>query len=128
MKNWALLCIGICVSLSGCVLGRGPCLWLQTPHTFSGHVHFRDFPTKEGVDNVPILILDNTEYVYSPAQSFQCQPLNDVQMAGVAEFPQSVGENSHISVEGKLYQAVGEHEYTHFLINVTNILQPVRPQ
>jgi len=76
---------------------------------------------------VPILILDKTEYVYSPAQSFHCQSLNDVQMAGVAEFPQNIGENSHINVVGKLYQAVGAHEYTQFLINVTSILQPVGP-
>ena len=128
MTNWRLSSIGLCIMLSGCVLGSGPCLWLQTKHTFSGRVHFRDFPTADGVDNVPILILDKTEYVYSPAQSFQCQSLNDVQMAGVTEFPQSVGENSRITVEGEVYQAVGPHEYTHFLIKVTNLLPSLRPK
>jgi hypothetical protein len=127
MTNWRLISIGICVMLSGCVLGSGPCLWLQTKQTFSGRVHFRDFPTKDGIDNVPILILDKTEYVYSPAQSFHCQSLNDVQLVGVTEFPQNVGENSHISVEGTVYQGVGAHEYTQFLINVISILPPPHP-
>jgi hypothetical protein len=126
MRNLRLWTLGVCVTLSGCVVGSGPCLWLQAKHTFSGHVHFRDFPTADGVDNVPILILDKTEYVYSPAQSFQCMPLNDVQMVGVSEFPADIVENSHLSVEGSLSQAVSKHEYTHFLINVATIL-PSRP-
>jgi hypothetical protein len=126
MKKWRLWSLGACMALSGCVVGSGPCLWLQAKHTFSGHVHFRDFPTKDGIDNVPILILDKTAYIYSPAQSFQCLPLNDVQLVGVSEFPQNVEENTHITVEGTVYQAVSPREYTHFLINVINIL-PSRP-
>ena len=114
--------------LSGCVLGSGPCLWLQAKHNFSGHVHFRDFPSSDGVDNVPILILDKTEYIYSPAQSFQCQALNDAQMVGVAEFPQNVVENSHIKLVGSVSQGVGQHEYTHFLIKVDSLVLSPRSQ
>jgi hypothetical protein len=126
MRHWRLLGLGVCVWLSGCVIGSGPCLWLQTRNHFTGHVHFREFKAADGMDTVPILTLDKTDYVYSPAQSFHCSPLNDVQLAGVAEFPQNVGENAHITVEGSLYQAVSSHEYTHFLINVTR-LELVRP-
>jgi hypothetical protein len=128
VRIWRLIGVGVCVLLSGCVIGSGPCLWLQANHTFSGHLHFRDFPTKDGIDNVPILILDKTEYVYSPARSFQCSALNDVQLVGLAEFPQSVGENSHISVRGSVREGVSGHEYTPFLIHVTSILPPRPPR
>ena len=58
------------LGLSGCVLGYGPCLFQQpVKNTLTGHVHFRDFPTQEGVDNVPVLSLDKTAYIYAPAQS-----------------------------------------------------------
>jgi hypothetical protein len=127
VRIWRLISIGMCAALSGCVLGSGPCLWLQAKHNFSGHVHFRDFPTADGIDNVPILILDKTEYVYSPAQSFQCMLLNEAQMVGVTEFPQSVIENSHISLQGSVYQGVGKHEYTHFLIKVDALMLSPRP-
>jgi hypothetical protein len=128
MTIWRLILLSMCAALSGCVLGSGPCLWLQAKHNFSGHVHFRDFPSADGVDNVPILILDKTEYIYSPAQSFQCQALNDAQMVGVAEFPQNVIENSHIKLVGSVYQGVGQHEYTHFLIKVDGLILSPRAQ
>jgi hypothetical protein len=123
-----LISIGLCIALSGCVLGSGPCLWLQPVRvTLAGHVHFRDYPGTNGVDNVPVLVPDKTSYVYAPAQSHLCLALNDVQLVGVAEFPQSIGENAHVSVVGSLFEAVSARQYTRFLVNVISI-EPIRPQ
>jgi hypothetical protein len=121
-KAWWWVALGLNMALSGCVVGSGPCLWLQSKQAFSGHVHFREFPAADGIDTVPILELDKTQYVYTPSQSFQCLPLNDAQLVGVVEFPPDVGENSHIVVEGSVSQAVSGHEYTHFLIKVIAVL------
>ena len=123
-----LISVGLCIALSGCVLGSGLCLWLQPVRvTLTGHVHFRDYPGKDGIDNVPVLVPDKNAYVYAPAQSHLCLALNDVQLVGVAEFPQSIGENSHVSVVGSLFEAVSARQYTRFLINVISI-EPIRPQ
>jgi hypothetical protein len=107
--------------LSGCVVGSGPCLWLQVKHTFTGHLHFREFPTAEGIDTAPILVLDKTEYIYAPPQSLQCVAANDVQLVGVSEFPRDVGENSHVTVEGKVLQGVGTGQYTPLVIKVISV-------
>src|SRR5258707_3715080 len=40
----------------------------QVRHDFTGRVHFREFPRSDGVDTVPILILDKTMYIYAPPQ------------------------------------------------------------
>jgi hypothetical protein len=117
---------GLCIALSGCVIGSGPCLWLQVRRTFTGHVHFRDFPVANGIDNAPILVLDKTVYVYSPSQSFHCLAANDVQLVGVSEFPQSVGENTHISVDGKVRQGVAAGQHTQFVIDVISVM-PIGP-
>jgi len=45
-----------------------------------------------------------------------------VQLVGVAEFPQNVIENSHVSVEGVLFQAGTGRQHTPFVMNVTTIL------
>ena len=125
--NRRLIFIGLCIALSGCVLGSGPCLWLKPVRvTLAGHVHFRDFPGPDGIDNVPLLVLDTQRYVYAPAQSHLCLAANDLQLVGVAEFPQSIGENSHVTVVGTLFEAVSSRQYTRFLINVISIV-PVRP-
>ncbi|HXC20424.1 MAG TPA: hypothetical protein VNV13_03015 [Steroidobacteraceae bacterium] len=126
VTNRRLIVIGLCIALSGCVLGSGPCLWLKPVRvTLSGHVHFRDFPGPDGIDNVPLLVLDEQRYVYAPAQSHLCLAANDLQLVGVAEFPQSIGENSHVSVVGTLFEAVSSRQYTRFLINVVSIV-PLR--
>src|ERR1700675_3391321 len=102
---WRFSFIGAYLGLSGCVIGYGPCLFQQpVKNTLTGHVRFRDYPSSDGVDNVPILALDRTAYVYAPAQGRHCLPANDVQLVGVAEFPQDVIENSHVSVDGVLFQ------------------------
>jgi hypothetical protein len=124
--GWSGVALCGCIALSGCVVGSGPCSWLGIKQTYTGHVHFRDFPGGDGIDNVPVLILDKTEYIYAPALSLQCLAAQDVQLAGVSEFPQNVGENSHVRVEGKLVEAVAKHQYTRFLINVISIV-PVGP-
>src|SRR5580693_141981 len=79
-----LVSIAFSAALSGCVIGSGPCLWLQVRHDFVGHVHFREFPRSDGIDTVPILILDKTLYMYAPPQSFHCLAANDVQLVGMA--------------------------------------------
>jgi hypothetical protein len=122
-----LLSLGLCISLSGCVIGSGPCLWLQFKHDFTGRVHFREFPQKDGVDTVPILILDKTQYMYAPALSFHCLPANDVQLVGVTEFPDSIGENTHVIVNGKVLEGVAQGQYTRFVIQVNSILPLDRP-
>ena len=108
--------------LSGCVIGSGPCLWLQVRHDFTGRVHFREFPRSDGVDTVPILILDKTQYMYAPPQSFHCLAANDVQLVGLTEFPASIGENSHVIVDGKMIEGVNSDQHTRFVINVISIL------
>jgi hypothetical protein len=123
MRIWRLALIAAYFGLSGCVIGYGPCLFQQpVKNTLTGHVHFRDYPTGEGMDNVPVLSLDKTAYIYAPAQSHHCLAANDVQLEGVAEFPQNVIENSHVNVDGVLFQAGSGRQHTAFLMNVTTIL------
>lgn len=123
MRIWRLLVIGACLGSSGCVIGYGPCLF-QRPvkNTLTGHVHFRDYPAADGMDNIPVLALDQTAYIYAPAESHHCLPANDLQLVGVAEFPQNVIENSHVTVDGTLFQAASPRQHTPFLMNVTTIL------
>jgi hypothetical protein len=113
--------------LSGCVVGYGPCL-VQQPlkNNLTGLVHFREYPAPDGIDKVPILALDRTAYVYAPALSHLCLPANDIQLTGVAEFPQDVIENSHVSVDGRLFQAATARQHTQFVMNVITIL-PIGP-
>jgi len=127
MRCWRWLLVGAWLGVSGCVMGYGPCL-LQQPfkNNLTGRVHFREYPGADGLDNVPILALDRTAYVYAPALSHLCLPTNDVQLVGVAEFPRDVIENSHVSVDGRLFQAVSAHQHTPFVVNVTTIL-PIPP-
>jgi len=91
-------------------------------HTLTGRVQFRSYPAADGMDNVPILVLDQTAYIYSPANSYQCMSATDVQLVGISEFPESVIENSPVSVTGALFQATAAHQYTRFLMNVTTLL------
>jgi hypothetical protein len=123
MRIWRTCCIGAYLALSGCVMGYGPCLFQQpVKNTLTGHVHFRQYPNADGMDNVPVLALDRTAYVYAPAQSHLCLPANEVQLVGVSEFPQNVIENSHVSVDGVLFQAGSGRQHTDFVMNVTTIL------
>jgi hypothetical protein len=119
----SVLCVIAVMALSGCVLGYGPCLFLQpVKHGFTGLVHFRDYPASDGIDNVAILALDTTAYVYAPAQSNHCVAANDVQMVGLAEFPKDIGENSHVAVDGALFPATTARQHTTFLLSVSSIL------
>lgn len=119
----SVLCVIAIMTLSGCVIGYGPCLFLQpVKHTFTGLVHFRDYPASDGIDNVAILALDTTAYVYAPAQSNHCVAANDVQMVGLAEFPKDIGENSHVAVDGALFPATTSRQHTTFLLSVSSIL------
>jgi hypothetical protein len=118
--RWWIL--GVLAALSGCVHGYG-CLFLQpVKHTLTGRIHFKTYPAADGMDNVPILVLDRTAYVYSPAHSYQCLSATDIQLVGVSEFPENVIEDSRVSVDGKLFESTSAHEYTRFLMNVTTLL------
>jgi hypothetical protein len=120
---WRFAFIGAYLGLSGCVLGYGPCLFQQpVKNTLTGHVRFRDYPAADGVDHVPVLSLDRTAYIYAPAESHHCLSANDVQLVGIAEFPRNVIENSHVSVDGVLFQAGSGRQHTPFLMDVTTIL------
>ena len=123
MRLWRWIIIGTCLAATGCVHGYGACLFTQpVKHTLTGRVAFRTYPMQDGVDHVPILVLDRTAYVYSPAQSFQCQPANELQLVGISEFPQNVVENSHVSAQGKIFGATSAHDHTRFLMNVITLL------
>ena len=116
--------LGICVALalSGCVLGQGPCRLLEpVSNTLSGTIHFRDYPSGGGVDNVPVLALDHTANVYSPAESHNCMPVNDIQLVGWSEFPPDITEGAHIRVRGSLFAAASSHQHTRFLMNVATV-------
>jgi hypothetical protein len=117
-----------CLAAAGCVHGYGACLFTApVKHTLTGTIHFRKYPAAGDIDNVPILALDHTAYVYSPAQSFSCQAANELQLDGVSEFPQNVVEGSHVSVEGKLFGAANDSDHTRFLMNVITLLPDNQP-
>ena len=119
---WRWSCLAACVSLCGCVYGFGRCLWLQpVKSSLAGKVHFRDYPAADGVDNVPVLALDRTAYVYVPTSAHLCLPANEVQLVGVSEFPQDIGEDSHVVAYGALFQSATGRQYTPFLMNVITV-------
>lgn len=51
-----------------------------------------------------------------------CQPADQLQLVGIADFPESVVEDSHVVVEGRLFAAVSSHDHTSFLMNVISLL------
>jgi hypothetical protein len=119
LRVWIL---AVAVATSGCVHGYG-CLFLQpVRHTLTGRIHFRSFPAADGVDNVPVLVLDRTAYLYAPAHSYQCLPATDLQLVGVSEFPENVIEDSRVSVHGAIFEGTSAHQYTRFLMDVTTLL------
>ena len=127
MKIWRGGAASLSLALSGCVVGSGPCLWLApVRHTFTGAVHFKDFQAANGVDNVPVLTVDETAYIYTPNHRHQCQAANDLQLIGVSEFPDNVGENSRVKVKGTVSEAGSAGQYTRFSIDVSAIA-PIKP-
>ncbi|HMK84378.1 MAG TPA: hypothetical protein VK437_00350 [Steroidobacteraceae bacterium] len=123
MRDFRLLLVACCLAAGGCVHGYGGCLFTQpVRHTLTGRIHFRSYPAAEGVDNVPVLTLDRTAYVYAPFQSFMCQPADELQLVGISEFPESVVEDTHVSAQGKLFSATSSHDHTRFLMNVITLL------
>jgi hypothetical protein len=129
MRIWRSLMLVVAVGasgLSGCVLGYGHCLFVEpVKNTLTGRVHFRNYPAADGMDNVPVLALDATAYIYSPAHSHQCLSANDVQLVGVAEFPEEIIDGTHVTVNGTLFEAGTARQHTTFVMNVINIL-PIR--
>jgi hypothetical protein len=122
LKRCRAFVLGLCLTIEGCVGGYGGCLFLSpVKHTLTGHVHFRSYPSSEGIDNVPVLVLDHTAYIYSPAQSFQCLPADELQLVGVSEFPQNVVENSHVSAHGALFGAASSDQHERFLMDVITL-------
>src|SRR5580704_1433680 len=120
LRLWVLVA---CAAAAGCVSGYGGCLWVAPlKHTLTGRVHFRSYPMPHGIDEVPILALDHTAYLYAPAQSLSCLPAEELQLVGISEFPQSIVEGSHVSVQGTLFSAASSHDHTRFLMNVITLL------
>ena len=110
------------LALSGCVAGRR-CLFIEPlKSSLTGRMHFRDYGAPDGIDHVPVLALDQTAYVYAPAHSRNCLPVNDLQLVGWSEFPPDIAENAHIVVEGSLFEAASPHQHTGFLMNVNTIV------
>jgi hypothetical protein len=122
MRRFRVWMLSALAALSGCVHGYGCLLQEPLKHTLTGRIHFREFPAPDGIDHVPVLVLDHTAYIYAPAHSYQCMYATDIQLAGVSEFPETIIENSHVSAEGSLFEATAAHEYTRFLMNVTTLL------
>lgn len=122
MKRCRSFLLGLCLTSAGCVGGYGACLFMYpVKHTLTGHVHFRSYPSPDGIDNVPVLVLDHTEYLYSPAQSFSCLPADELQLVGVSEFPENVVEGSHVSVHGTLFGATSSNQHERFLMHVITL-------
>ena len=123
MRSWQLLASSICLGLAGCVSGYGGCLFVApVKHTLTGSVHFRSYPGRDADDNVPVLALDHMVYVYSPAQSFSCLAADEMQLEGISEFPESVVEGSHVSVQGTVSAAISSSQHTRFVMNVITLL------
>jgi hypothetical protein len=123
MRICRLGVLGAFLALAGCVHGYGGCLFIEpVKHTLTGRVHFRTYPAADGIDNVPVLVLDHMAYVYSPAQSFLCQAADELQLVGISEFPQNVVENSHVSVQGRLFAAISSNQHTRFVMDVITLL------
>jgi len=60
-------------------------------------------------------------YVYAPRKAIiVCPPTTC--SCRVAEFPQNVIENSHVNVDGVLFQAGSKSEHTAVVMRVTTIL------
>ena len=127
MTFWRSCFLGVCAALSGCVIGYGHCRFeAPVKINFTGRVHFRSFPARDGIDNVPVLVLDRTAYIYAPAHSHQCLAADDVQLVGVSEFPENIGEDTHVTVEGSLFEATTARQHTPFLMSVI-IMSPITP-
>ena len=109
--------------LAGCVSGYGTCLFV-TPvkHTLSGKVHMQSYGTGSEAETVPVLLLDEMAYVYSPAQSLNCQAADEMQLEGISEFPEQVVEGSHVSVQGRIKAATSGRDHTKFLLDVITLL------
>lgn len=123
MKFIRILSLAAVAGLSGCVFGYGHCLFLNPVKVrLAGKVHYRDFPAADGVDNVPILALDRTEYIYDPAPNHLCLPVNEVQMVGLSEFPADVIEGTPLSADGSLFEASRPRQHTRFVLDVTTLL------
>ncbi len=117
------------VPLSGCVFGHGHCLFTEpVKNSLIGTLHFRTYPVPDGIDHVPVLVLDQTAYIYSPWRSFSCFPANEVQLIGVSEFPEDVDENSRLTVRGSLAEGVSSQAHTQFVFNVLNIDRELPPR
>lgn len=115
------------LALSGCVAGHH-CLFIEPlKSTLTGKLHFRSYSAPDGVDRVPVLALDRTAYVYSPAHSQSCLIVNDVQLVGWSEFPPDIDEGAHIVVNGSLFEAASPHQHTGFLLNVNTIVPVDNP-
>ncbi len=104
------------------MIGHGRCLFLAPLKSHvSGTLHFRSYGGAEAVEHVPVLTLDRTQYVYAPALSRQCQSASELQLLPSVDLPESLGERSHVRVNGAVEVAVEEHQRTRFVFRVDSI-------
>jgi hypothetical protein len=82
----------------------------------------REFPRSDGVDTVPILVLDKTQYLYAPPQSLHCLAANELQLVGMAELPANIGVDTHVIVDGTVRAGVAAGQHTPFVIQVVSVL------
>jgi hypothetical protein len=119
MKKLMLSMASWSIALSGCVLGYGHCLLLEPLKThLAGTLHYRKFPVTDGMDDVPILVLDRTAYIYSPATSKQCVSANEVQLLPLTDLPESVHDSAKLEIRGSIALAADAHQHTRFIMNV----------
>jgi hypothetical protein len=125
-----ILCIMVCAAFGGCVFGSGRCLFLQPfKSNLTGTLHFKTYPFGDGMDQVPILSLDKTAYVYDPATSHLCIPANDVQLVGWTEYPPNLVDQAHLEVSGALFESATARQHTRFAMDVqlVSTLPPLAP-
>ncbi len=131
MRMARILCMTACAAFAGCVFGSGRCLFLQPfKSNLTGTLHFKDYPFGDGMDQVPILSLDKTAYVYDPATSHLCVAANDVQLVGWTEYPPNLVDQAHIEVSGALFESATARQHTRFAMDVelVSTLPPLAPQ
>ena len=108
---------------AGCVHGYGGVsVHAPVKHTLTGRVHFRTFPTGEGVDNVPVLVLDRDGLPVLAGGELYV-PVGRRAAAGRRlRVPAERRRELARERPGKLFSAASAHDHTRFLMNVITLL------
>jgi hypothetical protein len=107
---------GSLLALSGCVAGYGRCLFLQPSRVdLQGTVHWRT------PERIAVLSLPKSAYVYAPARSLQCRPMQDVELEFSADPPETLVANARVRVHGSLYESTSDRHRTPFVLSVETL-------